>query len=180
MDTLDPQLKQAKPLHAESGSEPTNIFLCVAQFIYGCANSSYNSFLSIWLASRGFTYSQIGYVRGLSHLSFLVLVPLFCLVVDVSSKKNQITRQFLLAVSCMIAALSKLLFIFWQNSWDIWFCVLVMVTIAIQETTSKVTDSIIFSKIVDPNTYGRYPLWQGVGFGISSFGLGFLFEYVLG
>ena len=156
------------PLHEPPSVESielprsTQFFLCVSQFLYGSANACYYSFLSIWLADNGFTYTQIGYIRGLNQLSILIFVPILCLLIDLISNDNQLIRQFLFAIFCIGVGALRLLFVFWQHSWNIIFCVLIVITIAIHESTNSTMDSIILSIIPDANKYGRYRLWAGM------------------
>lgn len=157
----------------------TKLFLYFSQYLYGSANACYYSFLSIWLSFNGFTYTEIGYIRGLNQLSILIFVPILCLIIDLLSNGSQLRRQFLFATFCVIVASSRLLFIFWEHSWNVVFCVLIAVTIAFHESTNSTMDSIILSIIPDKNKYGRYRLWAGVGWGITAFSLGTIFDKLL-
>eukprot|EP01083_Nonionella_stella_P095890 269329_1 len=160
-------------------SNRTSIFLCISLFLYGSANACYYAFLSIWLSFHHFTYTQIGYIRGLSQASILCFVPCLCLLIDAISGANQIKRQFLFSTFCLTVAFTRLLFIYWQHSWNVIFCALIVIMIAVHETTNSVMDSLILSMIPDPNKYGRYRLWAGIGWGLISFALGLLFDYYL-
>eukprot|EP01084_Bolivina_argentea_P187068 322307_1 len=157
----------------------TNIFLCLSQFLYGSANACYYSFLSIWLSHNDFSYIEIGYIRGLNQLSILLFVPILCLILDNLSNNNLIIKQLLFSLLCLSVAFARLLFIFYDHSWNLIFCILIVITVAIHETTNSTMDSLLLSIIPNPNKYGRYRLWAGIGWGIVAFTLGIIFDYFL-
>eukprot|EP01084_Bolivina_argentea_P248367 415425_1 len=157
----------------------TRVFLKGTQLIYGSANACYYSFLSIWLSHNDFTYSQIGYIRGLNQLSILIFVPALCLIVDLISNTDHSKRECLFSIICVSCAIARLAFIFWDHSFNIIFCFLIIATIALQETANSTMDSILLSIIPNKNKYGRYRLWAGIGWGLVAFCLGVLFDYYL-
>ena len=154
----------------------TNTLLYTSQFLNGAANSSYYSFLAIWMRSHDFTLTQIGYVRGMAHLSILVLIPLCCLLVDFLSDNNRLKKQSLFSWWCIYGGISRLAFIYFENSWNVIFCGLIVITIAIQESSNSIMDSIILSVIPDPNQYGRFRLWDVIGWGAVALLLGLMFD----
>ena len=154
----------------------TNTLLYSSQFLNGAANSSYYSFLAIWMRSHDFTLTQIGYVKGMAHLSILVLVPLCCLLVDFLSDNNRLKKQSLFSWWCIYGGISRLAFVYFENSWNVIFCGLIVITIAIQESSNSIMDSIILSVIPDPNQYGRFRLWDVIGWGAVALLLGLMFD----
>eukprot|EP01083_Nonionella_stella_P095889 269326_1 len=158
-------------------SNRTSIFLCISLFLYGSANACYYAFLSIWLSFHHFTYTQIGYIRGLNQGSVLLFVPVLCLVTDQISSNNPLKRRFLFSIFCLTVASSRLLFIYWQHSWNPIFCALIVITVAVQEATNSIMDSIVLAIIPNPNRYGRYRMWAGLGWSIVAVSLGLLFEF---
>ena len=169
---------QDAPLQKEPAHLPRtfHIFLCISQFLYGSANACYYSFLAIWLSSNGFTYTEIGYIRGINQLAILICVPSLCLLIDVLSKDNQIKRQFIFSLFCLLVAIGRLSVIYFDHSWNASFCALIAIFNAIQETTNSTMDSLILSMIPNPNKYGRYRLWAGIGWGLVAFSLGLIFN----
>lgn len=150
--------------------------LCASQFFNGAANACYYSFIPVWMAFHGFTIEQIGYVQGLTHLSIFCFVPVFCLLIDFMSNSNRLKKQSLFSFWCIYGGISRLSFIYWEQSWNPIFCGFVILTVAVQESTNSAMDSIILSIIPDPNQYGRYRLWSAVGWGSVAFALGLMFD----
>ena len=58
------------------------------------------------------------------------------------------------------------------------FCVLIVIFITLQTSTESALDSITLNILIDPEKYGKYRFWFGVGWGSTSALLGLIFDFI--
>lgn len=154
---------------------PTKIFTLLSSFyfIYYASVGIFLPFWNLYLEQQGFNKAQIGWLMSVLMLARIVAPYFWGAIADKTNKPVFIIR--LAVVVEMLVWLAVL----WFSPSFYTYILLMFVYSFYQNATVPLVESVTLFWLEDTQgNYGKIRLWGSIGFLVTAFGLGVIFDYV--
>lgn len=142
----------------------TAFLLCLAEFIYWIGNTTYYSYLVMYLKTRHLSNAQSGWVLSISALLLLLVLPFWGLVCD---RLRSVRTVLLIMCACSALILAGIPLLQSPLLTSITVCFLAV----FESGFVSVFDGFVVQSIQDVSgmAFGKIRLWGAVGSGIALF-----------